>query len=87
VDAWLDGSLVQGTLYKGAPRALPIGRVELKIAGQDQTADVSGADTVKVFTVRVAAGPADVEATFLDLDGKPLSSAFYVTISKAKETK
>ena len=35
----------------------------------------------------VAAGPADIEATLLDLDGKPLCSAFYVTISKAKETK
>ena len=60
---------------------------ELKIAGQVQTADVSGADTVKVFTVRVAAGPADLEATLLDLDGKPLCSAFYVTISKTEETK
>ena len=87
MDAWLDGSPVQGTLYKGTPRALPVGRVELKIAGQVQTADVSGVDTAKVFTIRAAAGPADIEATLLDLDGRPLCSAFYVTISNMEETK
>lgn len=87
VDAWLDGGPVSGTLYKGVPRALPVGRVELKIAGHEQTAAVASADTVKVFTVSVAAGPTDIEATLLDQDGKPLCSAFYVSISKTEEPK
>lgn len=82
MDAWLDGSPVDGALYKGAPRALPVGRVELKIAGQVQTAGVSNADTVKVFTVRVAAGPADIEATLLDQAGRALCSAYYVSVRK-----
>jgi hypothetical protein len=87
VDAWLDGSPVSGTLYRGVPRALPVGRVELKIAGHEQTAAVASADIVKVFTVSVAAGPTDIEATLLDQDGKPLCSAFYVSISKTMEPK
>ncbi len=82
VDAWLDGSPVNGTLYKGDPKALPVVRVELKIAGQVQTADVGDAETVKVFTVAVTAGPADIEATLLDKAGKALCSAYYVTVRK-----
>jgi arylsulfatase A-like enzyme len=82
VDAWLDGGPVRGTLYNGAPRALPVARVEVKIADQVQTAGVSDLDTVKVFTVKVAAGPADIEATLLDQAGKPLCSAYYVSVRK-----
>jgi len=82
VDAWLDGGPVRGTLYRGAPRALPVARMELKIADQVQTAGVSDVDTVKVFTVKVAAGPADIEATLLDQAGKPLCSAYYISVRK-----
>lgn len=44
-------------------------RVDLKISDQIQTATVSDVDTVNVFTVKVAAGPADIEATMLDRAG------------------
>jgi arylsulfatase A-like enzyme len=82
VDSWLDGRPVSGTLYKGTPRTLPVGRVELKIAGQVHTADVSDADTVKSFSVAVGAGPADIEATLLDKAGNALCGAYYVSVRK-----
>jgi arylsulfatase A-like enzyme len=81
-DAWLDGRPVGGTLYKGTPKALPVSRVELKVAGQVQTADVGDAEAVKVFTIAVAAGPADIEATLLDKNGGALCSAYYVSVRK-----
>ena len=63
-------------------RALPVTRVELKIVGQTQTAKVSDAETVMVFTVDMAACPADIEATLLDNDGKALCGAYYVSVRK-----
>lgn len=82
VDAWLEGQPISGTLYKGKPRALPVSRVELKIAGQVQSADASSADTVKIFTMELAAGPADIEATLIDNAGKALCSAYYISVRK-----
>jgi hypothetical protein len=81
-DAWLDGRPVGGTLYKSTPKALPVSRVELKVAGQVQTADVGDAEAVKVFTIAVAAGPADIEATLLDKHAGALCSAYYVFVRK-----
>ena len=82
VDAWVSGRAIDGTLYGGKPRALPVSQVEIKVAGQVQTADVSNAETVKVFTLAVAAGPADIEATLLDKAGRALCSAYYVSVRK-----
>ncbi len=83
-DAWLDGRTVGGTLYGGKPRALPVSRVELKIAGQVLTSDVGDSETAKVFTVAVAAGPADIEATLLDKAGKALCGGYYVSVRKQR---
>ncbi len=82
VDAWLDGRPVDGLLYGGKPRALPVSRVELKIVGQVLTADVSTEDSVKIFNVEVPAGPADIEATLLDKNGKALCGGYFVSIRK-----
>ncbi len=82
VDAWLDGKPVDGTLYQGELRALPVGRVELKVDGQTRTADVSAADTFKDFEFEVGAGPAVIEATLLDHAGKALCGAYYVSVRK-----
>jgi hypothetical protein len=87
VDAWLDGGPVRETLYRGAPQALPVEKARLKIGDNIQEADVAPGDAAKVFAVQANAGPADIEATLLDSDGKPLCSAYYVTISKTEETK
>jgi arylsulfatase A-like enzyme len=82
VDAWLDGRPVSGTLYGGKPRALPVSRVELKVAGQVRTADVGKEDRVKIFSVEVSAGPADIEATLLDEHGKALCGGYYISVRK-----
>ncbi len=82
VDAWLDGRPVGEMLYGGKPQALPVSRVELKYADQVQTADVSDAETLKIFTITAAAGPAEIEATLLDKDGKALCGAFYISVRK-----
>jgi arylsulfatase A-like enzyme len=82
VDAWVNSRPIDGTLYGGKPRALPVSQVELKIAGQVQTADVSKTETVKVFTMEVAAGPAHIEATLLDEAGRALCGAYYVSVRK-----
>jgi hypothetical protein len=37
---------------------------------------------VKIFTMAVAAGPADIEATLLDKSGQALCSAFYVSVKR-----
>jgi arylsulfatase A-like enzyme len=81
-DAWLNGRPVDGTLYKSTNRALPVSRIELKIANQVQTADVSDLETVKVFTMTVAAGPADIEATLFDRNDEAICSAYYVSVRK-----
>jgi hypothetical protein len=73
---------VTTTLYRSAPRALPVAKARLKIGHSIQDADVTAGETVKVFTVEVAAGPADIETTLFDKTGKPLCSAYYVQIRK-----
>ncbi|MCX7046351.1 MAG: arylsulfatase [Candidatus Sumerlaeota bacterium] len=80
VDAWLKDQPVRGLLYGGAPKALPVARARLKIGASVQEADVDSRDKAKVFTVKVDAGPADLETTLLDKDGKALCSAYYVSI-------
>ena len=47
---------------------------------------MDGKDKAAVFTANIEAGPTDIEATFLDEDGKLLCSAFYVTIRKSEPT-
>ncbi len=47
-------------------------------------AAVQGNDRDAVFPVRLAVGPADVEATLLNLTGRPLCGAFYVTIAETE---
>jgi len=79
-DAHLAGGPVDGLLYGGRPRALPVARARLRIGDRIQEAAVGGADTAAGFSIEVGAGPADVEATLLDKDGAPLCGAFYATI-------
>ncbi len=82
VDACLRGQPVRGLLYGGSPRALPVARARLKIGTSVQEAEVAAQDQAKAFTVTVDAGPADVEASLLDGNGKPLCGAYYVSIRR-----
>lgn len=80
VDAYRADHPVNGLLYGGVPRALPVTRARLKIGEQIAEVAVGDVDKAAVFTVSVGAGPVDIEATLLGKDGKPLSGAFYVTV-------
>ncbi len=87
VDAHLRDQPVTGLLYGGVPKALPVARVRLKLGMSIQEVAVDRGDKATVFTVKADAGPTDIEATLLDLNGKPLCSAFYITIRKSEETR
>lgn len=84
IDAQLDGRGVQGRLYGGAPKALPIAKARLRIGATEQEAEVSPHDREKVFSATLAEGPTDIEATLLDPDGKPLCGAYYVRVRAAE---
>ena len=78
----LNGRPVTGTLYSEKPRPLPLSRVELKVAGQVQTADVCKENKLRVFSVVVPAGHADIEFTLLDDDAKGLSGGHFASVRK-----
>ena len=62
-------------------------RVRLKVGAGVQEAAVGDKDKSINFTAKVDAGPIDIEATLLDKSGKPLCSAYYVSIQKSRKTK
>jgi hypothetical protein len=83
VDAYLPNGPVRGLLYGGAPKALPVARVQLKIGGKVQEIGVDGSATSSSFLTHLDAGPVDLEATLLDRQGQPLGSACYVTLRRS----
>lgn len=85
VDAYLPNTPVSGPLYGGAPKTLPVARVQLKIRGKLQEAVVEGTAKSATFTPQLAAGPADLEATLLDRQGKLLGGAFYVYVQRSEK--
>jgi len=87
VDAYLRDQPVSGLLYGGAPKALPVARVRLKIGANIQEITVDGGDKAAAFTAKMDAGPAGIEATLLDQAGTALCGAFYVTIRKLEPIK
>lgn len=86
VDAHLPDGPVGGLLYGGAPKALAVARVRLKIGAGIQEAVAKPADQAAVFAATLQAGPTDIEATLLDPAGQPLCGGFYVSVRKTKET-
>jgi arylsulfatase A-like enzyme len=82
VDAYLNDRPVRGLLYGGASKAVPVARARLRIGAHVQEAEVAPADKVTVFTAKVDAGPADLEACFLDSKGNPLCGAYYLAVGK-----
>ena len=86
-DAWLDGGPVHGTLYGGTPKALPVATTRLKIGDNVQQTAVAVGDAASEFTVKLPAGPVDIETEFLDETGHPLCSAYYVTVRSSEGAK
>lgn len=70
--------LTDGELPKG--EALPISRASVHIDAQQQTMNVSGEGAVFTFSLRP--GPAELQAAFLDAEGKPLVGAYYAYIRR-----
>jgi hypothetical protein len=85
-DAYLRDQPVSGLLYGGAPKALPVARVRLRIGASVQETAVNGRDKTAVFASKLDAGSADIEATLLDPAGQPLCGGFYVTIRNSEES-
>lgn len=81
-DAFLPDGPVNGLLYGGVPKALPVARVQLKIGGKVQESAVEDGAKASTFTVQLPAGPAEIEATLLNAQGQPLAGAGYVTIRR-----
>ena len=84
VDAWLDDKPVVGTLYRSAPKSLPVAMVRLRMGDRVQEAKVSADESVKSFEAEIVAGPSEIEATLLDQAGQPLCSACYVSVQKER---
>jgi arylsulfatase A-like enzyme len=71
---------VDGTYAAG--KALPIARARLKVAGFDQTVPVTATDKAISFTVNLPVGPTDLQTWFLDANGKLLTGAYYVSVTR-----
>lgn len=61
--------------------ALPIAAAQLRVGSQRLHTEVAEADQAAVFRLPLAAGRAEVEATFQDAAGQHLCAAFFVTVT------
>jgi hypothetical protein len=61
-------------------RALPIAGAKLTVAGQEETAAAAAGAKAVTFRVKLPAGPAQLQAWFVDKQGKDLCGAFYATV-------
>lgn len=83
VDAYLPGGPVSELLYGGAPKALPVARVQLRLGGKVQEIAVEASSKSASFRAELEAGLVDLEAIWLDAQGQPLGSAPYVTVRRS----
>ena len=70
--------LTDGELPEGNP--IPIARVRLRIGPHEQTIKAEG--EYVTFTIPLERGSAQLHATFLDADDKPLMGAYYAHIRR-----
>ena len=80
VDAWLHDRPVTAMLYGDKFRGLPVKWIQLKAGDQIRQAEVTPADTAKVFTLSLPAGPLRLETVMLDEQREPLAEAYYLYI-------
>ena len=63
-------------------RALPIAGAKLTVAGQEYSAKAEAGDKAITFRAKLVAGPARLQAWFVDRDGKALCGAFYAAVRR-----
>jgi hypothetical protein len=68
--------------WLGRGEALPIAAATLSIAGRVLTQKAAPQDTHITFELELPAGPAELQATFLDAGQRPLLGAYYVYVSR-----
>jgi hypothetical protein len=68
--------------WLGRGEALPIAAATLNIAGRVLTQKAAPQDTHITFELELPAGPAELQATFLDAEQRPLLGAYYVYVSR-----
>jgi hypothetical protein len=84
VNAWIHNKPITAMLYGDKFRSLPVKRIQLKIDDELHEAEVTPADSAKVFTVPLPEGAFRLETTMLDDQGEPLAEAYYVYIRPGK---
>jgi arylsulfatase A-like enzyme len=72
--------VVDGTLPPG--KALPVASARLKVGTRDERQAVSPQDKSVTFSLDLQAGNTEIQSWFLDGDGKELSGAYYVTVTR-----
>lgn len=70
--------LTDGELPEG--KAIPIAQARIRIGPHEQTMETNGESAT--FILRLERGPAELEATFLDAEGRPLLGAYYAYIRR-----
>lgn len=81
-DAWQYDKPIQGLIYGGKMKALPVKSVHLQIGGLNETKAVADGDTSTVFTVPLKKGETNLQADLLDGNNDILTSAYYVYVRK-----
>lgn len=62
--------------------ALPIAKARLRIAGFDQSREVAGSEKAAVFRANLRSGRTRLETWFYDADGREISGAYYVYVTR-----
>jgi arylsulfatase A-like enzyme len=67
--------------WMGKGEAIPIAAAKLKVGAQELRQSADGEASHVTFTTELPAGPLEMQASFLDAEGKPLLGAYYVYVS------
>lgn len=84
VDAYDTRGEVPALLYGNRFAKLPVAYVRLQVGDFDETRPVAADASSERFTVALPAGPNEVTATLLDADKQPITSAYYVYVTRVE---
>jgi arylsulfatase A-like enzyme len=82
VDAWQYDRPIEGLIYGGKMKTLPVASVQLKVGAFTETKPVSNSDTSTVFNAWLKKGDYNLQADLLDNQHNILTSAYYVYVRK-----